>query len=103
MQKEGVTEFDENYWLTHQDSADAVPSVFHDNLTAFNDRFNAIQTKWPAFQLVGLYRNGKGYIGIKDNQLYWLNDDGTSAPYDNTQIKNIDLYSDVENYVSMVE
>ncbi|MBQ6983773.1 MAG: hypothetical protein IJQ20_06345 [Paludibacteraceae bacterium] len=103
VQKEGVTEFDESYWLAHQDSAVAVPSVFHDNLTAFNDHFNAIQTKWPAYQLVGLFRSEKGHIGIKNNQLYWLNDDGTATPYDSAQVKNIDLYSDVENYVNKVE
>ena len=103
VQKEGVTEFDEHYWLAHQNSANAVPSVFHDNLTAFNDRFDTIQTKWSAYRLVGLFRSQKGYIGIKDNQLYWLYDDGTVAPYDSTQVMNIDLYSDVENYVNNVE
>lgn len=101
VQKSGVAELDEQYWVAHQDDWGNMPRVFHDDLSGLEERLSDIQSRWPDFEVCGLYRRKYGYVGWKDGQLCWLDDKKHSTRYiEKKEFKNIGFSSDVENYVT---
>ena len=99
--EQGITEFDEAYWLAHPNEW-PMPPIFHDDLSGLNERFALLQSQWPEFQLIGLLCNDElKYVVSKDGKDYWLNvQDGHLAEYNPADYNNIDWHCDVENYVT---
>ena len=103
-QKSGIKEFDESYWVANQYNFDALPRVFHDDLSGLDERLSDLQAKWSNYKVFGLFRMEAGHIGLRDDKLYWLNDKtGRERQIEKKEFDNIRLLCDVENYVTDIK
>lgn len=103
-QKSGIKEFDESYWVANQYNFDALPRVFHDDLSGLDERLSDLQAKWSNYKVFGLFRREAGHIGLRDDKLYWLNDKtGMERQIEEKEFDNIGLLCDVENFVTDIK